>query len=169
MRPKVSTVEETLARVASTQHGVVARAQLLGASVSPAEVKHRLRTGALLRVHRGVYRVGHRAPSLEARYLAAVLACGNQALLSGRAAAYLHGLLKGPAPTPEVTAPTGRRVSGVKTRRSPALDAQDAPTRCRIPVTTVARTLVDLAATLTVDDLARGVPRGRGPASHHAP
>ena len=50
------------------------------------------------RVHRGVYRVGHRAPSVEARYLAAVLACGEGAVLSGRAAAYLWGLLKGPAP-----------------------------------------------------------------------
>ena len=55
-------------------------------------------TGALLPVHRGVYRVGHRAPSVEARYLAAVLACGEGALLSGRAAAHLYGLLKGPAP-----------------------------------------------------------------------
>ena len=64
-----------------------------------------LRTGALLREHPGVYRVGHRAPSVEARYLAAVWACGEGAVLSGRAAAHLWGLVKGRAPAPEVTAP----------------------------------------------------------------
>ena len=57
--------------------------------------------GALLPVYRGVYRVGHRAPSVEARYMAAVLACGEGALLSGRAAARLLGLLRGPARAPK--------------------------------------------------------------------
>ena len=73
-----------MARIAGVAHGVVTRAQLLRAGVTPAEIEQRLRTGALIREHRGVYRVGHRAPSLEARYLAAVWACGEQALLSGR-------------------------------------------------------------------------------------
>jgi hypothetical protein len=53
---------------------VVTRSPLVRAGVTLGEIKHRLRSGALLREHRGVYRVGHRAPSLEARYLAAVLA-----------------------------------------------------------------------------------------------
>ena len=92
--------------MAGAAHGVVTRAQLLRAGVSDAEIEHRLKTGALLREHRGVYRVGHRAPSVEARYLAAVRACGDQALLSGRSAAYLLGLLKGSPPPPEVTART---------------------------------------------------------------
>jgi Transcriptional regulator, AbiEi antitoxin len=61
-------------------HGVVTRAQLLRAGVTEAAIEQRLRIGALLREHRGVYRVGHRAPSLEARYLAAVWACGEGAL-----------------------------------------------------------------------------------------
>jgi hypothetical protein len=63
--------------------------------LSPAEIKHRLGAGGLIRVHRGVFRVGHCAPSLEARYLAAVKACGERSLLSGRAAGHLFGLLKG--------------------------------------------------------------------------
>jgi hypothetical protein len=151
---KVSTVEQKLAHMAGRAHGVVTRARLLRAGVSSAEIEHRVSIGALLREHRGVYRVGHRAPSLEARYVAAVLACGDQALLSGRAAGYLLGLLKGRAPAPEVTAPTDRRVPGVKTRRSYRL-ARDAMTWRKIPVTTVARTLVDLAAVLSADDLAR--------------
>jgi hypothetical protein len=92
---KVSTVEATLAEMAARSHGVVTRAQLLAAGVTSDEIKHRLSLGAVLREHRSVYRVGHRAPGIEARYLAAVWACGDGAVLSGRAAAHLWGLLKG--------------------------------------------------------------------------
>jgi very-short-patch-repair endonuclease len=155
VRPKGRTAEAELARLAAGQHGVVTRGQLLDAGVTIAELKSRVRTGALLPVHRGVYRVGHRAPSVEARYLAAVLACGEGALLSGRAAAHLLGLLKGSAPPPEVTTRTERRVPGVRTRRSRRLDLADATTWRQIPVTSVARTLVDVAADLPLDALAR--------------
>lgn len=109
MRPQGRTVERELARIAASAHGVVTHGQLTRAGVTAAEIKSRLRSGALLREHRGVYRVGHRAPSVEARYLAAVLACGEGALLSGPAAAFLFGLLKGPVPAPEVTTRTQRR------------------------------------------------------------
>jgi hypothetical protein len=127
----------------------------LSAGVTVAELKHRLATGALIPVHRGVYRVGHRAPSIEARYMAAVRACGDGALLSGLAAAHVHGLVKGRAPAPEVTLRTDRRVRGVRTRRSTGLDGRDGTRSNRIPVTTVERTLVDIAAVLSFDDLAR--------------
>jgi very-short-patch-repair endonuclease len=147
-------VERELARLGSRAHGVVARADLLNAGVSVAEIRHRLGTGALIRVHRGVYRVGHRAPSLEARYLAAVKACGEGALLSGRAAAHLLGLLRGNPPRPEVITPTYRRVKGVITRRR-SIDSDDAISSRGIPVTSVPRTLVDLAAVLPVGALAR--------------
>jgi hypothetical protein len=163
------TVEQELARIAGAAHGVVTRVQLARAGITAEEIRHRLSSGALLREYRGVYRVGHRAPSVEARYLAAVRACGEGARLSGRAAAHLLGLLRGAAPAPEVTAPTERRVKGVRTRRSRSIDPRDAMACCAIPVTTVARTLVDLAAELTVDDLARacheaGVRHGTTPA-----
>ena len=69
MRPQCSAVRR-IARIATRSHGVVTRAELLLAGITPAEIKHRVATGALLRQHRGVYRVGHRAPSVEARYLA---------------------------------------------------------------------------------------------------
>ena len=81
--------------MAGLGHGVVTRAQLLRAGITTSEIEQRLRTGALLREHRGVYRVGHRAPGVEASYLAAVRACGDGALLSGRAAGYLLGIVKG--------------------------------------------------------------------------
>jgi len=72
--------------------------------------------------------------------------------LSGLAAAYLLGVVKGKPPAPEVTAPTKRCVKGVRTRRG---RREDATVWRGIPVTTVPRTLVDLAAYLPEDDLAR--------------
>ena len=142
-----------MAAIARRQHGVVTRAQLLDAGVSGKEIARRLEKGALLRVHRGVYRVGHRAPSIDARYMAAVLACGDGALLCGRAAAHLWGLVSGSAPPPEVIAPPERRVKGVETRRSRG-DLHG--TKCRgIPATTVPSTLVDLSSLLSLPDLAR--------------
>lgn len=155
MCPLGRTVEAELARIARAGHGVVTRAQLLNAGVTPDEIKLRVRKGGLIRVHRGVYRVGHRAPSVEATYLAAVLAAGEGALLSGRAAAHLLGLLKGSAPPPEVTARTQRRIEGVKTHRSRLLDARDATSVLGIPVTTVPRTLVEISSELSSDVLAR--------------
>ena len=89
---------------------------------------------------------------MEATFLAAVWACGDGAALSGRAAAHLWGLIKGPAPRPEVTAPTKRRVDGVTTHRAQSIEAT---THRGIPITTVPRTLVDLAAVLPLDALAR--------------
>ena len=86
MRPR-----DRIERLASSSHGVVNRAQLLAAGLTEAQIKRRLRSGELLQEYRGVYRVGHRAPSVEARYLAAVWACGRGALLSGRAAGHLLG------------------------------------------------------------------------------
>jgi hypothetical protein len=150
--PKPSTVEQTLARLARRSHGIVTRRELLAAGVSPDEIKQRLGNGSLLRQYRGVYRVGHDAPSLEARYLAAVRACGDGAALSGRAAAFLYGLVRGTPPVPEVTTRSERRVPGVKTRRSKAVQAA---THRGVPVTTVARTLTDLASTLGAQELAR--------------
>jgi very-short-patch-repair endonuclease len=154
MSLKGETVEEVLARIARRQHGVVTRQQLLGAGVSSDEIQWRLREGSLIPVHRGVYRVGHKAPSIEARYHAAVLACGDGAVLSGEAAGYLWGLLKGTAPPPELTAPKRRRVKGVRTRHARRAETE-ATTRHGIPITTVPRTLVDLASLLQLDDLAR--------------
>ena len=84
--------------------------------------------------------------------MAAVLACGQGALLAGRAAAYLLGILKGRPPAPEVATPGKRRVKGVRTRRT----APGHATVWRgIAVSNPARTLVDLAAYLTEEDLAR--------------
>jgi very-short-patch-repair endonuclease len=159
--------------IAGKQHGVVTRAQLLGAGISEAGIQRRVRKGGLMREYKGTYRVGHRAPSVEALYLAAVLACGEHAVVSGRAAGHLLGLLKGAPPPPEVTTRTDRRLKGIRTRRSRRLDRHDVLTFRGIPVTTVARTLVDLAAVLSESELARacheaGVLHGTTPAQVEA-
>jgi predicted transcriptional regulator of viral defense system len=141
--------------LATSAKGVATRRELLDAGISSDQIKHRLATGALIRKHQGVYLVGHQAPSVQASYLAAVKACGEGALLSGLAAAQLYGLIKG-APPPEVTAPAQRRLDGVVTHRARAgIHPRDATQYDGIPVTTVPRTLVDIAPKLTPEALAR--------------
>lgn len=145
MREQVRKV----ARIAAAQHGVVTYAQLLDAGVSPQTVGRWAAKGLLHREHRGVYRLGHRAPSVEATYLAAVLACGPSAVLSGLAAARLYGLRRGDA-APEVTASGDRRNA---TRRR-ALHPLDVTVHRGIPVLTIPALLVELAGRLSLHDLA---------------
>jgi very-short-patch-repair endonuclease len=168
--PQPSTVERILVRLASRTHGVVTRRELLDAGVTAKEIRRRLEKGTLLREYRGVYRVGHRAPSVEARYMAAVKACGEGAALSGKAAAFLYELIRGTPPRPEVTTRSHRRVPGVTTRRSKQVEAT---THRGVPITPVPRTLVDVAPKLTPDRLARacheaGVKYGTTPAQVRA-
>ena len=166
MGGKCATVEEVCARIARHNHGIVTRTELLAAGVSSREIERRQERGSLIVEFCGVYRVGHRAPSLEASYLAAVKACGDEAALSDLAAGHLYELIKGPPPVPHVTAPRKRRVTGVVSKGSREIER----TAFRgIPITTVARTLVDLAAPLSLTDLARacheaGVKYGATPA-----
>src|SRR3954471_11652224 len=159
MRHSDGTVEMAFARFAGRKHGVATRRELMEAGVTAKEIRRRLRSGALLREHPGVYRVGHRAPSMEATYLAAVLACGRGAVLCGRPAAHLLGLVEGSLPPPEVTCSTKRRIAGAVTHRTRCLDPRDAALWRGIRVTAVPRTLVDLAAVLRDDDLARACHR----------
>jgi hypothetical protein len=154
MRPQNRTAERIIARIASRAHGVVTWAEMRRAGVTEAEIKWARKKGLLIPIHRGVYRVGHAAPSVDASFIAAVKACGQGAALSGRAAGYLLGLIKGRPPRPEVTAPTQRRVKGVRTHRARRGERDVIEVR-GIRVTSVARTLVDLAAVLTPGQLAR--------------
>jgi hypothetical protein len=101
--------------------------------------------------------------------MAAVKAGGEGALLRGRAAAHLEGLVKGTAPPPEVVTPKPRRVAGLETRCCRSLHPLDASTWRGISVTSVPRTLVDLAEVLGEEALARacheaGVLHGTAPA-----
>jgi very-short-patch-repair endonuclease len=157
-----------LARMAHDAHGNVSRVELLDAGITRAEINRRLARGLLLIEFRGVYRVGHRAPSSDATYMAAVKACGQGTLLAGLAAAWLLSLIKGPPPGPEVVTPRDRRIPGIRIHRSRIDLTPDAWKWRGIPVTSPARTLVDIAGTLSLDDLARacheaGVRHGTTP------
>ena len=147
----------TAARIGGRQHGRVSHAQLIAAGVDAQRIGRWRADGRLRAVHRGVYAVGHEAPSVLGDYMAAVLACGDGALLSHLAIAHVCRLLAGAAPPPEVTVPTdsGRRRPGIVVHRVRELPARDVTVVHGIPATTVPRTLLDLAPKLTVEQLTR--------------
>jgi Transcriptional regulator, AbiEi antitoxin len=80
------SVDAAIGALAGRQHGVVSAAQLLALGLTRAAIEARVKTSRLYVVHRGVYAVGHRSLTAHSRDLAAVLACGPEALLSHRAA-----------------------------------------------------------------------------------
>jgi very-short-patch-repair endonuclease len=145
-------VDFEIARRAERQHGVLSRRELLDAGIGERLIDHRLKVGRLHRVHRGVYAVGFVARSPLALAMAAVLACGPEALLSHRSAAALWDIDPTWRSPVEVTTRSRHRHRGVIAHRSRTLEPSDRTSRRGIPVTTPARTVVDLADVL--DDLA---------------
>lgn len=147
-----------IGELAARQWGVVSRRQLLAAGLTHAIVGEAVRRGRLVPLHRGVYAVGHARLRAEGHWLAAVLAAGPGAVLSHRDAAGLHGLR--PANHAEIdiaTTGAARSSSKVRVHRTRRLDAADVTEVSGIPVTTVARTLVDLAGRIPGDHLAKVV------------
>jgi very-short-patch-repair endonuclease len=137
--------------LAARQHGVVTRAQLLDAGMSVWAIRHRVRTGRLHRLHPGVFAVGRPRVTQEGVWLAAVLACGRGAALSHLSAGALWGIRDRPHRRPQVSVPTGAGRAGprgIDLRRAATLRPEHVTTRERVPVTTLTRTLVDLAAVL---------------------
>jgi hypothetical protein len=123
--------------------GVISRAELRECGLADDAIKHRVRSGWLHRIHRGVYAVGHARLTQEGRFLAAVLACGPRAALSHFSAAIHWRLLEPIERFPDVTAPTGREHRGINTHRSRSL-LSDVVVHRDIPTTTPQRTLADL-------------------------
>lgn len=140
------------------QHGVVARRQLLAAGVSSKAVRVRVERGRLLVLFHGVYAVGHTCLRREGRWLAAVLAGGPGAALSHRDAAALHALGQGSHARTDVTVRAERaNQPGVRFHRTTVLDARDVTAVSGIPVTSVARTLVDLAGVVPRERLSNAL------------
>ncbi len=134
---------------------MVGRWQLLALGMSEQMIKTRVRHGTLQRFHRGVYAYGHRAITMEGRWMAAVLAFGPEAVLSHRSAGQLWGIIPRSRIAPEVTRPgrAGPRPHLVVHR---AWLPPDEIVRVRgIPVTSVPRTMLDLAATRTEREVER--------------
>jgi very-short-patch-repair endonuclease len=152
------------ARRARVQYGVLSSRQLAECGLSSHAIATRLRHGTLQRVHRGVYAIGCGPLTLEARFVAAVLACHGEAFLSHFSAAALEGMLAWAQRLVEVTVVRGTtaRRPGLRVHRARALDARDVDRRRGIPVTTPARTLLDLAGVLGEHALRRVVRQALG-------
>lgn len=147
-------VDGRIRALASRQHGVVSYGQLTRLGLSAEQIQHRLKTGFLARIHRGVYSVGHHALSPEGRWMAALLAVGDRAVLSHRSAGALWGIADDGG-RPEVTVPRSSRRSGeIAAHRATVADDEQQGVG-RIRVTTPSRTLLDLAAVLPLRQLER--------------
>jgi predicted transcriptional regulator of viral defense system len=162
--PSGATARGTqLARMAARQHGVVSVRQLEGPlGFSEHAIYRAVKAGRLHRVYRGVYAVGHTGLSLHGECLAAVLAVGPGALLSYYSAGWLWGIWRGSPKPIHVTAFVPRHHAspeGITRHRARNLEEADRSMADGIPVTSVARTLLDLAWKLTGDQIARAISR----------
>ncbi|HEY1854800.1 MAG TPA: type IV toxin-antitoxin system AbiEi family antitoxin domain-containing protein [Solirubrobacterales bacterium] len=150
MDAKGASADAVIAGIAGRQHGVVTRAQLEEAGVGRGAIAARVRRGSLHRLHQGVYAVGYLPTSRGGAYMAAVLACGEGAVLSHASAAALWGLLRPIAGPVHVSLPSlsgRRRRSGIVVHRT-TLAPADLSRRADIPVTTPGRTIRDIRRTL---------------------
>ena len=143
-----------IAALAERQHGVVELSQLRALGAPESTVRGWVGGGRLIRLHHGVYAVGHAALRAEGHYLAATLACGPGAALSHASAAALWGIRASAAATIDVTSPAryGRKKDGLRVHRGERVRSDELTIERGVPCTTVARTLLDLASVL----------RGRG-------
>jgi predicted transcriptional regulator of viral defense system len=142
--------------LAANQHGVVSRGQLLDLGLSASAITRWVKRGRLQTLHRGVYAVGHARLTRDGYRVAALRAAGPQAALSHREAAALHALVGSAGTRVEVTSPDRRRVLGVTVHRA-RLDRADVTRIDGLAVTTVARTLVDLAGVVAPDRLRKAL------------
>src|SRR5947207_2935015 len=140
-------LDELLAILAGKQHGVVARWQLLALGFTRNQIQDRIKARRLHPLHRAVYAVGHQSLRRKSRLMAAVLACGPEAVLSHRAAVALWDLRPAPGGPIDVTAP-GRSRHHQKAIRVHSVRQLHGTHRAvvdGIPVTSVHRTLLDFA------------------------
>ncbi|MGI8902967.1 MAG: type IV toxin-antitoxin system AbiEi family antitoxin domain-containing protein [Solirubrobacteraceae bacterium] len=150
-------VDAAIAALAVSQHGNVTRRALIELGVSDDAIAHRIRRGRLHRVHRGVYAVGRPPSSALERAAAAVLAGGPGAALSHGSALTLWGIWKRWEAPLEVVVERDRRPRRIKVHRSRTLARQDLSRHLDIPVTSLARTLLDCSPRLSDRSLARAV------------
>jgi very-short-patch-repair endonuclease len=152
-RQIVQSIAAAVWALVDRQHGVIARRQLLELGMSASAIDHRIAGARLHRVFRGVYAVGRPQLSVVGRWMAAVLACGPNAVLSHLSAGALWGIGK-PAGLVHVSVPLSERhsVRGLRVHRR-RLRENDIARHLGIPVTGIVLTLVDLATTLSRDAL----------------
>jgi len=153
-----SAPDRAIAEIARRQHGIVTLHQLYAAGLSRRMIDARIRSGRLHRIHRGVYAVGHPGVGSEGRWMAAVLACGEGAVLSHRSAAELWEMLPARTAIVDVALPrrSGRKAHrGIRIHRPVSLPNTDTTRRRGIPVTMPARTIADLRRVATAAEVRR--------------
>jgi very-short-patch-repair endonuclease len=146
--------DRRIAALAARQRGLLTRKQLLEIGLTPEAIDHWLRSARLHRLYRGVYLLGHAGVTEGARELGAVLACGTGAVVSHRSAAGLWRLL---AATGDVEVTVAgrdcRSRPGIRVHRVSALDPRDIRKLGGTPITSPARTILDLAAVVRPREL----------------
>jgi hypothetical protein len=150
MYGQLAPPDRRIVEFAARQHFVAERGQLSALGISDESIDYRVEVGRLWPVHRGVYAVGRRGLTVRGEWMAAVLASGEDALLSHWSAARLHGFAGGRLRPIHVLAERGHVDSrrGVRDHRTRALHPEDRAERDGIPVTSAARTLLDLGCTV---------------------
>jgi Transcriptional regulator, AbiEi antitoxin/Protein of unknown function (DUF559) len=147
--------DEVISELAQGQHGVISRVQLIERGMKRRAIAGRLDRGQLHRLHHGVYKVGYRRISRRGRWMAAVLAAGEGAVLSHRSAARMWRLMPPAAEWPEVATARRRvRRSGIVVHESQIAD-DEWLVEDGIPVTSPFRTIYDLAAVVKMRELER--------------
>lgn len=146
---------ERIAGVAARQRGRISRRQLLSIGIPDRAIYRLVASGHLIRLHRGVYAVGHAAPAPLAAETAALLACGEGAVLSHQTAARIRGILRREDNSIHVTVAGrhGATPAGIQVHRTSSLSPADIQIREGLPVSSTARTLLDLADVLDARDL----------------
>jgi hypothetical protein len=149
--------DRLISELAERQYGVVARPQLLRLGLGRGAIEYRLKVRRLHLLYGGVYAVGHRVISIQGRRMAAVLACGEGAVLSHRHAAALLELRPTSRALVDVTTPARSRRGhrGIAIHRVRHLHREDRAIRDGIPVTSVARTMLDYAEVARLWELRR--------------
>jgi very-short-patch-repair endonuclease/predicted transcriptional regulator of viral defense system len=161
---RLKQTEERLLERANAQCGLLRYEDLLELGLTRNEIRTRRHAFRLNRVHAGVYAFGHTALRDEGRWLAALWACGPGVVLSHQSAATYHGWSL-PDPEPSIHLSTERTVRSrgdLVVHRVARLDRRDYHDDGRVPVTTIPRTLVDLADVLSwpaYRALADGLPQ----------
>jgi very-short-patch-repair endonuclease len=157
------TGDAEIARIAGVQRGYVIRAQLLAAGIGRGAIAHRLENGRLHERYRGVYLVGHTAPQPLGDETAAVLFLAGFGVLSDGSSSNIWGFYTSPDPGVTLTT-VGRSCRsrpGLTIHRTETLDPRDIRLRAGLPVTAPARTLLDLAGELPIEQLERALAEAR--------
>jgi very-short-patch-repair endonuclease len=146
-----------IAELATKQHGLVGRTQLVAAGVSEEAIRYRLEARRLRRIHRGVYATGHAALSADAWAMAGVLSAGDEGILGHRSAAHRWGMLRSGPSRVDVIIPRERRQLRAVRFHYGRIEPDEITTLRGIPITGVSRTILDLAGTQSPQRVAAAI------------